>query len=105
MQYTKLIAKTNFLQTNRFMRIGIVVNSSWNIYNFRMGLIQSFLKSQHEVIAIAPNDGYAEKLKASGCEFYPIEMDSKGTDPVSDFKLGKQLFGVYKEARLDVVFH
>ncbi|WP_291726198.1 glycosyltransferase family 4 protein [Bernardetia sp.] len=86
------------------MKIGIVVNSSWNIYNFRAGLIKAFLK-HHEVIAIAPNDGYKESLEEMGCIFEAVPMECKGTNPISDAILVKRLVDVYKKHKLDVVLH
>jgi glycosyltransferase involved in cell wall biosynthesis len=87
------------------MRIGIVINSSWNIYNFRMGLIQSFLSQNHEVIAIAPNDGYGQKLEDIGCEFYELNIEAKGSNPAKDLLLVHKLYNIYKKAKLDIVLH
>ena len=86
------------------MKIGIVVNSSWNIYNFRAGLIKAFLQN-HEVIAIAPDDGYRESLEEMGCTFEPVPMECKGTNPINDALLVKRLVTAYKKHKLDVVLH
>lgn len=86
------------------MKIGIVVNSSWNIYNFRSGLIKAFLQN-HEVIAIAPDDGYRKPLEEMGCTFEPVSMECKGTNPINDALLVKRLVTVYKKHNLDVVLH
>ena len=51
------------------MRIAIVINTSWNIFNFRMSLANAFMAAGHEVIAIAPQDAYSEKLVAAGKQF------------------------------------
>jgi len=87
------------------MKIGIVINTSWNVYNFRSGLIQSFIKSNHEVVAIAPEDGYAEKLKDLGCKFVGVEVDSKGSNPFNDLGLIWKLYTIYRREKLDVVLH
>ncbi len=87
------------------MRIGIVVNSSWNIYNFRAGLVKSLLKNGHQVVAIAPNDEYAEKIKSWGCEFFHVNMDCKGSNPLKDLNLIWQLRNAYKQSKLDAVLH
>ena len=86
------------------MKIGIVVNSSWNIYNFRAGLIQAFLQN-HEVIAIAPDDGYRESLEKMGCKFEAVPMECKGTNPIHDALLVKRLVTAYKKHNLDIVLH
>lgn len=87
------------------MRIGIIVNSSWNIYNFRLGLVDAFLARGHEVVAIAHDDGFVSELKARKCEFYSLEMERKGTNPLQDLLLIWQMYQCYKKARLDVALH
>ena len=67
------------------MKIAIVLNTSWNIYNFRLGLINSLLKNGHEVYAIAPYDEFSSKLIELGCKYEKVTMDSRGANPVKDF--------------------
>ncbi|MCU0449235.1 MAG: glycosyltransferase family 4 protein [Bernardetiaceae bacterium] len=87
------------------MRIGIVINAAWNIYNFRSGLIESFIQSGHQVVAIAPQDQYTERIVNLGCEFIAVPMDSKGSNPLRDTKLVWDLYQAYRRAELDVVLH
>ncbi len=87
------------------MKIGIVVNSSWNIYNFRSGLVKTLLYNGHQVVAIAPNDGFVKEIKEWGCEFIPVEMDCKGSNPANDLKFTLQLMNVYRAANLEAVLH
>ena len=85
------------------MRVAIVLNTSWNIYNFRRGLAQFLLSRGHQVIAIAPRDDYSNHLVEMGCEFYPVKLERKGSNPLKDFGYMRQLFKVYKEANPDVI--
>jgi glycosyltransferase involved in cell wall biosynthesis len=79
------------------MKIAIVINTSWNIYNFRMGLIQKLQEEGHEVVCIAPKDNYSEKLMHAGCSFVAVSIQNKGTNPVKDFFLMlKYLFIFFK---------
>ncbi len=87
------------------MRIGIIINSSWNIYNFRMGLIEAFLKEGHQVVCISPDDGFVENLKVKGCEFFAVEMERKGANPLKDLFLIFKLFSIYRQAKLDITLH
>lgn len=87
------------------MRIGIVINSAWNIYNFRKGLVQSLIKDGHSLIAIAPHDEFVANLEDLGCEFMDLEMENKGTNPLTDLKLIWTLYKTYKKAKLDIVLH
>ncbi len=85
------------------MKIAIVINTSWNIYNFRSGLVHHFLKSGHRVVTIAPKDDYSAKLEAWGCEYHPIEMDGSGLNPIRDLKLLFQLRNLLKTTRPDLI--
>lgn len=86
------------------MRIAIVINTSWNIFNFRYSLIRAFLAEGHEVVAIAPKDSYSQKLINAGCRFVPVAME-KGTNPFTDLRLTWRLYRVYQRVKPDVVLH
>jgi glycosyltransferase involved in cell wall biosynthesis len=85
------------------MRIAIVINKSWNIYNFRMGLIRTFLRLGYEVVAIAPEDEYSQQLVLAGCRYYPIKMENKGTNPLQDLLLTKRFYDTYRRVKPDVI--
>lgn len=83
------------------MKIAIVINTSWNIFNFRKGLISGLIKDGHQVYAIAPKDKYSENLIDLGVHFIDVDMDSKGTNPFKDFLLIRKLRKVYKTNKID----
>ncbi|MFC6997147.1 glycosyltransferase family 4 protein [Rufibacter roseus] len=85
------------------MRIAIVINKSWNIFNFRLSLVKALLHAGHEVVAIAPEDAYSAKLVAEGCGFVPLTMESKGTNPVKDMLLIRDFYKAYKKVKPDVI--
>lgn len=86
------------------MRIGITINTAWNIYNFRKGLIRSLQAEGHQIVAIAPEDQFSPRLvEELGCEFVSLNMDNKGKNPFKDIFLIWQLKRIYKKAKLDVV--
>ena len=87
------------------MRIAIVINTSWNIYNFRKGLIKNLLNQGHEVFAIAPKDDYSEKLKVLGCQYVPVNLDNKGSSVVKDFIFLFDLYSIYKKIQPDIILH
>ncbi|GAB3530905.1 glycosyltransferase family 4 protein [Pontibacter brevis] len=86
------------------MRIALVINTSWNIYNFRRSLIEALLAEGHEVVAIAPKDAYSERLMAAGCRFVPVHME-QGTNPFTDLMLTWRLYQTYQQVKPDVVLH
>ena len=86
------------------MTIAITINTSWNIYNFRLGLIKVLLADGHRVVAIAPADDFSNKLIAGGCEFEPVKIANTGSNPLTDLKLIFDLFRIYRRVKPDIVF-
>lgn len=91
---------------NEQLNIGIVLNTAWNIYNFRLGLVKAFLAAGHQVYAIAPVDDFVSEIEATGCTFIPVHnLSRKGMNPVQDLRFGYELYKIYKSKELDVVLH
>jgi glycosyltransferase involved in cell wall biosynthesis len=97
--------KPEFINKKGHMKIAIVLNSSWNIYNFRMSLISSLQEMGHEVHAIAPHDKYTPFLTSKGCIHHHVEMDSCGVNPIKDLQLMARLWRVYRKVQPDILFH
>ncbi|WP_133271501.1 glycosyltransferase family 4 protein [Hymenobacter radiodurans] len=88
------------------MRVAIVINTSWNIWNFRRSLVKALQAAGHEVLAVAPPDEYSARLETElGCRFVPIRMENKGTNPVKDAQLTRRFYKLYRRERPDVVLH
>ncbi len=68
-------------------KIMISVNTAWNVYNFRAGLIRALTSHGHQVVAVAPEDEYARRLPRLGCRFIDMPMDNNGTHPGRDLAL------------------
>jgi glycosyltransferase involved in cell wall biosynthesis len=87
------------------MRIAIVLNTSWNIYNFRLNFVRALIQAGYEVHTIAPVDEYTHFLTAAGCIHHPVKMDSRGANPLRDFGLILELFQIYRKIKPGVVLH
>ena len=86
------------------MRIVISINTSWNIYNFRSGLIKGLQKEGHEIVAVAPLDEYSEKLeKELGVKHFPILIDNKGSNPLKDIKLMFEYKKLFNQIKPDAI--
>ncbi|MEQ9301533.1 MAG: glycosyltransferase family 4 protein [Cyclobacteriaceae bacterium] len=86
------------------MLIAIVINTSWNIYNFRRGLIDGLKSDGHELLLIAPYDEYSDEI-SEWAQYIPIEIDNTGSNPFKDIKLLIQLRGIYAQYRPNVILH
>lgn len=67
--------------------IALSINASWNIYNFRQGLIRALQAEGHDVVALSPADDYAPRLAELGVAHVALPMDSAGVSPVRDLAL------------------
>lgn len=79
--------------------IVISVNTAWNIYNFRAGLIKAMLDHGYDVVAVAPKDAYVDKLKQMGCRFIALAMDNNGTNPSRDLALLRGYYRILQAER------
>ena len=87
------------------LKVAISINTSWNVYNFRMGLVKALLEADHEVIAIAPHDKYTSYLEDIGCSVESLDIDNTGSNPLNDTKLIWTYYKIYKRVNPDVVLH
>ena len=85
------------------MKIVISINTTWNIYNFRLNLIRALQNEGHQVIAVAPRDNYLSKLENQGVECYHISMNPKGTNPFKDMGLTYQYYKLFKNIKPDCI--
>jgi glycosyltransferase involved in cell wall biosynthesis len=87
------------------MKVAIVLNTSWNIYNFRMNFVRALLKKGYEVHTVAPLDDFTHYLTEAGCHHHAVKMDSRGVNPIKDIGLVLELWSIYKGIRPDIILH
>ena len=66
-------------------KIIVSTNSSWNIINFRRGLIMHLQDRGFRVYVAAPKDDYSSQIEEMGCIFIPIRMTARSKNPLKDF--------------------
>lgn len=52
--------------------IALSINSTWNIVNFRAGLIRRLQEAGYRIVAIAPADDAVPRLERMGVRHVPI---------------------------------
>lgn len=87
------------------MKVAIVLNTSWNIYNFRLNFVKTLIEKGHEVHTIAPIDKYTHHLVEAGCIHHKVRMDSRGANPIKDFALIIELWLIYRKIKPGIVLH
>lgn len=86
-------------------KIAIISNTSWNLYNFRLSLMKAMRSTGYDVIAIAPYDQYSEYLKRENFEYYNINIDNKGTNPINDLKTTFEFYQLYRKLSPEVILN
>ncbi len=81
----------------------ISINTSWNIVNFRSGLIHTLRKSGYRVIAAAPRDAHTSRLAAIVDAYYALPMENDGTSPHRDSALFGRYLRLLRGVRPDVL--
>ncbi len=85
--------------------IALVSNTSWSVYNFRLGFIQYLQSLGVNVVVIAPRDNFSAKLVSLGIEYREVRIRNYGTNPFDDLNLVYRLNKIYRSVKPDFVFH
>ena len=80
-------------------RVVICINTSWNLVNFRGGLVRALIEAGYEVVALAPVDAHAAKLMAMGVRHVHLPMDAQGTHPLKDMWLMLRIWWVLRREK------
>jgi glycosyltransferase involved in cell wall biosynthesis len=92
-----------FLGTIPKMHILITVNAAWNIWNFRMPIVEALVADGHRVTILAPADDSLKYIESIGCNFIPLDMNVKGLNPIDCLKLFQNFKKNFWRERPDIV--
>lgn len=87
------------------MKILLVSNTAWSLFNFRMNVIRSLQLSGFEVHVAAPADPFSQRLQEAGCTFHTISLDSKGKSVLHDFRSIRELRRLYERERPSIIIN
>lgn len=81
-------------------------NTSWYLYNFRASTIRRLLADGYRVVCLSPEDDYSQNLiRDLQCEWLPLRMDNKGSNPFKDAGLVLQFWRYYRRLRPVAALH
>ena len=83
----------------------ITSNTSWYLYNFRRNTNLALIETGFRVITVAPVDKYSRKLEEIGAEYYDIDIDQGGTNPLKDIVTFFSFAKLYRKIRPDVILN
>lgn len=86
------------------MKIVMVGNTDFCIYNYRFELAQKLMELGHDVIVVSPIGNYVDQMISAGCKYIEIKVEAHGTNPISDLKLRNCFIKIFKQEKPDYVF-
>ena len=85
------------------MKILILANMDVGLYKFRKELIQELMNQGNDIYISLPFGELISKLEALGCHFIDTDVDRRGINPKTDFKLLNHYKKIVKQIRPDLV--
>ena len=85
------------------MKIFIVANSFWNIYNFRYSFVKKLIEKKHQIFILAPHDKYKKYLKDLNLTIIDIGLKNK-QNFIIDIMILFKLFYLFFSYKPDYVF-
>lgn len=85
------------------MRVAVVSNTSWYLFNFRRNLIHALMADGHDVIAVSPEDEYTAHLTSSGIRHEAISLSGSGTHWLTELRSVLGLRRVFRRHRVVIV--
>ncbi|WGZ96188.1 MAG: glycosyltransferase family 4 protein [Candidatus Thiothrix putei] len=86
------------------MRIAVISNTTWYLYNFRLSHMLAYQQAGHEVIAIGPDEPhYISKIEAAGIPHHVFNVSGDGINPVRELQSLWSLVKTLKRLRIQVI--
>jgi glycosyltransferase involved in cell wall biosynthesis len=85
------------------VKIILCANTSWYLWNYRVGLIRALLAAGNEINILAPLDQTSENLVNLGCNVYSIPMNRKGSNLLQEVSLVLKFYNYVRSARPDIL--
>src|SRR5690606_24273210 len=85
------------------MKIAVVSNTDWSLYNFRRNLMSALQAEGHEVVAIGPPGPYGPRLAAEGFPFRAVKLGGDGINPLKELGSVLELRRAFRSENVDVV--
>ncbi|WP_295127450.1 glycosyltransferase family 4 protein [uncultured Chitinophaga sp.] len=86
-------------------KIILVSNTSWYLFNFRLSIIKLLQRAGYEVVCIANEDEYSERLVKEGATFIACKLANKGKNPFKDWAFYVFLKQQYQQIKPVFIFH
>ena len=87
------------------LKILMVANTAWYLYNFRLPLARYLRDQGYEVVFVAPSDSYVELLRGEGFRFVPLGLQRRSLNPFTELLAGLRLYRIFRSEKPAVCHH
>jgi len=92
------LMKITFLKKQKII---LITNSAWNVYNFRMKLIEYLAEAGYDVLVLAPQDKYSAAIqKSEFCRLHHLKhLAPLGANPYKDLRFLYELYTIIRREK------
>ena len=87
------------------MKILLLANTDWYLFNFRLGLMQALMAQGHDVVAVSPPGEFGERLRQHGVRWISFPMERRSLNPLRELGVLRRLTALYRRESPDIVHH
>jgi N,N'-diacetylbacillosaminyl-diphospho-undecaprenol alpha-1,3-N-acetylgalactosaminyltransferase len=85
------------------MKIAIISNTDWYIWQFRKRLLKFLKEKGHAVFAISPKGNYVRLIESLGAVHIPITIAGKSMNPLKDLQILMDLYKIFRREKFDLI--
>ena len=86
------------------MKVLMIVNDTNFAWNLRREVLTTFVERGWQTFLLAQILGFEKEFEELGVNLIDLQIDRRGTNPLSDFKLLKGYIQILKQEKPDIVF-
>lgn len=83
-------------------KVVITLNTSWNIFNHRLGLLKELEKEGFDIVCVAPEDDYSALIPY---QYVNWEINKRGMNPFQELFSINKLKKIYAKLKPDIALH
>ena len=87
------------------MRVALISNTDWYLYNFRLSLAKELRDGDFDVKLISPGGRYVSKLEEQGFEWHEWRVGRQSIAPWQELGTIRKLTNLYRQLKPDLVHH
>lgn len=93
------------MENKHSLKILLVANTGWYLYNFRLPLARFLRRQGTEVVLVSPWDAYVERLQAEGFRWIELQLSRRSVNPLVELLTILHLTFIYLRERPSAVHH